>query len=178
MLFSTIQRPTHQARIIRRHVSSKAPTVKSHRTLPSAKMRALISLYHQSDTFITPENLSQRIDEAFIPSETQTGLGHSFGDGYTDLTNALHNMRQKPKLRVWDRENVVVQMDDLWSSAKGGRESKVIEALYGVDITPSREVLPGLEALEESAASKRHWDSFDNRGVVQREALRGKSQKQ
>ncbi|KAF8573944.1 hypothetical protein K439DRAFT_1552471 [Ramaria rubella] len=33
--------------------------------LPPAKLRALITLYHPSSTFITPANLSQRIDLAF-----------------------------------------------------------------------------------------------------------------
>jgi hypothetical protein len=139
-------------------------------------MRALISLYHQSDTFITPENLSQRIDDTFIPQETQTGLGHSFGDGYKDLTIALNDMRRKPKLRDWDRETVPARMADKtqWSSSKGGREWKVIEALYGVDITPSREVFPGLEALEESAAPKRQDGSADDWEAVKREALGGR----
>jgi hypothetical protein len=140
-------------------------------------MRALISLYHQSDTFITPENLSKRIDDTFVPQETQTGIGRLSGDSLKDLTNALNALRKQPKLSDWDREAIVTRTSELpWSSRKGVREWQVIEALYGVDIPPSREVLPGLEVLEESAGS-RHRDSGDDWEAVEQEVLRRKGRK-
>ena len=173
-LSTIIQRRTHQGGFIRRRVSSTTLKVNSHRTLPDAKMRALISLYHQSDTFVTPENLSKRIDDAFIPHETQSGLGRLSGESLKDLTHALHQLRRKPKLSDWDREAIVSRTTDMitWSSGKGGREWKVIEALYGVDIPPSREVLPGLEVLEESAEPLQDSDGSDDWEAVVQEALR------
>lgn len=115
-------------------------------------MRALVSLYHQSDTFITPENLSQRIDEAFVPQETRSRIAQISGKSLKDLHQELKDVRKSPKFRDWDKDAVVTSTNGnvLWSSAKVEREWKVMEALYGVDITPSREVLPGLEVLEES----------------------------
>jgi hypothetical protein len=170
-----IQRRPHQAGFIRRHVSSTASKVKSHRTLASPKMRALISLYHQSDAFVTPETLSQRIDDAFVHNR-RPGISHPPGESLRDFAQALSDLRKKPKLRDWNREGTVsratraTEVNSVWSSFKAGREWKVIEALYGVDVTPSREVLPGLEVLEESVQPPRqHID--DDWEAVKREAL-------
>ncbi|KAF8897310.1 hypothetical protein BD779DRAFT_1490145 [Infundibulicybe gibba] len=144
------------AQILKRHVSSRAPNPQSHRSLPSAKMRALISLYHQSDTFVTPENLSQRIDEAFLP-ESPTATIHT-SVTLKDLENALTDRRTAPRVSEWDMESVGRTLlpgdaDIGWSALRAAREMKVIEALYGVDTTNPRAVFPGLEVLEESADS-------------------------
>lgn len=150
MSFSTCR--TYTAGIIRRHASSSA----SHRSLPDAKMRALISLYHQTDTFITPENLSQRIDDAFVP---QDRLDNKLGRktiSMRDLSSALTEQRKAPKAIEWDDETLMkreVAFNMNWSSLKTARELKVVEALYGVNATQVGEVLPGLEIVEEAAKS-------------------------
>jgi hypothetical protein len=165
-LSTIIQRRTHQAGFIRRHVSSSASKkVKSHRTpppakLPPAKLRALISLYHQADTFITPETLSDRINEAFVSDEKLTGIARTAGDNLKDIATLLTDIREKPKFTEWDRTAMpALEVMSTWSSSfDGGREWKVIEALYGVNISPSHKVLLGLDTLEESAESE-HQDS-------------------
>ncbi|KAF9468946.1 hypothetical protein BDZ94DRAFT_554390 [Collybia nuda] len=158
-LSTVVQRQAHPARCIRRHVSSKASSVPSYRTLPSVKMRALISLYHQADTFITPENLSQRIDDAFVPQKPDSRLDRR-NVTLKDLKGVLDAQRKAPRVSDWDQEAVVSrQYSDAaemgqWSSLKTSRELKVIEALYGVDTTHPRKILPGLDVvLEESKKS-------------------------
>jgi hypothetical protein len=116
-------------------------------------MRALISLYHQSENFITPESLSSRIDEAFVPND----LHLAFRTPVTmrDLENVLADRRNAPRISEWDMDGVMLGQKtgyDIvgWSTVRAAREQKVIEALYGVDTTNNR-LLPGLEVLEESA---------------------------
>ncbi|KAG1820424.1 uncharacterized protein BJ212DRAFT_1340057 [Suillus subaureus] len=36
------------------------------------------SLYHQRDTFVTPENISQKINEAFVPQRNSVNLTSNF----------------------------------------------------------------------------------------------------
>lgn len=151
-LSTIIQRRTHQAGFICRHVSSSASKVKSRRTLPPAKLRALISIYHQADSFITPENLSERIDQAFVSDQKLTGIGRTAGDSLKDVATLLNGIREKPKFTEWDRAAMPSsEVTTTWSSSSdGGREWQVIEALYGVNISPSRKVLLGLDTLEET----------------------------
>jgi hypothetical protein len=153
-LSTVIQRRAHPAGFIRRHVSTKA--AKSYNTLPSAKMRALISLYHQSDSFITPENLSQRIDDAFVPQKLSSRLDRR-NVTLQDLKGVLDAQRKAPKVSDWDQEAAVSrQYTDTsnmgqWSSLKTSRELKVIEALYGVDTTHPQKILPGLDVVLEGS---------------------------
>lgn len=159
-LATVIQRRAHPAGFIRRYVSSKASPVQSHHTLPSAKMRALISLYHQADTFITPENLSQRIDNAFVPQTLDSGLNRR-NVTLQDLKGVLNAQRRAPKVSDWDQEAVVSRQYSeagaigQWSSLKTSRELKVIEALYGVDTTHPQKILPGLEVVLEEKLQKK-----------------------
>ncbi|RDB23232.1 hypothetical protein Hypma_009586 [Hypsizygus marmoreus] len=162
MSFSTIiQRHACSSAVIRRHVSTKAakrPNPKSHRTLPDAKMRALIALYHQADNFITPENLSQRIDEAFVSDTVESKLAFSRSNNpLKDLKNALADQRRAPKIAEWDSESLMRTYHTngvTWSTLRTARELKVVEALYGVNATRVGDALPGLEVLEDSMKSK------------------------
>ncbi|KAG5646424.1 hypothetical protein DXG03_003474 [Asterophora parasitica] len=164
MSFSTLlQRRAHTPlSLFRRHASTKItkPKAKGNRQLPDEKLRALISLYHQTDTFITPENLSQRIDEAFV-SSYEVPLKKSL-PSIRDLETALTNQRNAPKIAEWDQETLVDRtIDDLynpvyqrWSGVKTGRELKVVEALYGVNAAELGSTLPGLEALREAVETE------------------------
>lgn len=141
----------------KRYVSSKQAS-----TLPDYKKRALISLYHQSESFITPENLVERIDEAFR-SSLSTGKLHETPPEVWDLKSVVRVTRTAPKLKQWvpneqtDEEiktpvsNGLGDGSKSWSQATSRRENKVLAALYGVHMTPSGQILPGLEVLEESA---------------------------
>ncbi|KAF6762748.1 hypothetical protein DFP72DRAFT_565951 [Ephemerocybe angulata] len=46
--------------------ASKKQTRQTRSALPREKLRALVSLYHQADTFITQENLIEKINEALL----------------------------------------------------------------------------------------------------------------
>ena len=135
-------------------------------TLPTPKMRALISLYHQADSWVTTENLLQKIDEAFVPDENTlaTSLVDSVGPTVSvlDMKNHIILMRNAPKMAQWDSGSSVREdqyQSAEWSeSGKNRRDLKVIEALYGVAFNHSSKnisqaFLPGLEVLQESASS-------------------------
>ena len=126
-------------------------------------MRALISLYHQADSWVTPENLSQKIDEAFVdPGSLALSTGREENMvSVSDMKNYIGIRRKAPKMAQWDSSSSGGDSDaSQWSeSGKNRRDLKVLEALYGVtafDHTStniSQAFLPGLEVLQESASS-------------------------
>ncbi|KAF8333329.1 hypothetical protein F5887DRAFT_935972 [Amanita rubescens] len=143
------------ARSCFRHVSAVRPN-RPNSTMTPAKLRALISLYHQADTFITLENLSQRIDDAFVGP-----LRHAPMDAViqqqTDfmtlkrLENELQRQRMEPKVMEPDMERGRNSSNNgvSWSGRTGSRDEKVMEALYGVERGQDGQILPGLDVLLE-----------------------------
>jgi len=139
--------------VSKRYVSSKQAS-----SLPDHKRRALISLYHQSESFITPENLNDRIDEAFKTVLSDTVVLNKME--VRDLKSVVQKTRTAPKLKQWvpkgDKESPISDSigdgSSGWSNiTRDRRENKVVAALYGVHVTPSGKILPGLEVLEEYA---------------------------
>lgn len=141
------------------------PEVQSHNTLPPAKMRALIALYHQADDWITEENLMERIDKAFIPDRESTsaivdstGISGPRMVSYDEIEKAKREVLAAPKMSQWDskagaslKEKTHGTNVDSWTNNRATRERKVIEALYGVVISPDgKSLLPGLEVVKES----------------------------
>ena len=170
-------------RLLERNISTKSPpdaasqvNVLSHTTLPTPKLRALISLYHQADSWVTPENLLQKIDEAFVETKSRA-LSSGREENMVsvpDMKNYIKLRRGAPKIAQWDSSSS--GNDDSatsqWSeSGKSKRDLKVLEALYGVTAFDhsstkiSQAFLPGLEALQELGASaiKDHIDDRDIR---------------
>ena len=137
---------------------STSSKVLSHTTLPAAKMRALVALYHQADTWVTPENLLQKIDEAFVPGTANSEFLEENRHivSYEEIEKARKAMQTSPKMAVWEKgSNAFVDRSrkaKSWSDNREKREMKVIEALYGVVTTADASVLPGLEVVEETAA--------------------------
>ncbi|KAF8164987.1 hypothetical protein B0H34DRAFT_620075, partial [Crassisporium funariophilum] len=129
--------------------------------LPPAKMRALISLYHQADSWVTPENLMQRIDDAFVPERARVELHAGTPDRIdylprvSDMRKALQKAKNAPRMEQWDpsMKQSTYASGEVWSEARKKRELKIIEALYGVDATIPGQLSPGLEVLQESAES-------------------------
>lgn len=133
----------------------------SHTSLPSAKMRALVALYHQSETWITPETLLARIDHTFVTSKSQntpetTGPHWERTITYEEIEKAKRVILNAPKMSKWDLTagaplNVRYESNagNSWSNNRAMRERKVIEALYGV-VTTQEKMLPGLEVVKES----------------------------
>ncbi|KAJ7228885.1 hypothetical protein GGX14DRAFT_415612 [Mycena pura] len=152
-------RPVSQARVF----SSAGNAVRTQRSphsvdLPPEKMRALIAMYHQAESFVTYENLSQKIDDAFTnrPEKLVTDMSLAF----KDFGAILRARQNAPKVTEWNPQvkfdpptgnrNTLVR-DRLWSNVYVARDSKVIEALYGVETVGTAKALPGLEALEDGA---------------------------
>ena len=136
--------------------------VQSHTTLPPAKLRALIALYHQADSWITPENLEQRIDEAFVPdplAKQPKGLMefYSPNDRATQTTrvsveelNRLKSyFRMAPKMAQWNQATAADYAGTDWDTNTSRRELRVVEALYGVNAPMGENPRPGLELLQE-----------------------------
>jgi len=121
-------------------------------------MRALISLYHQADTFVTKENLSQRIDDAFASPGAGAALPPDV-PAWKDLYEEVRKQRVAPKYSEWESERThaklaVVPQGGSWSGMLSTRDQKVVEALYGVDMSDaSARAMPGLEVLEEYSGS-------------------------
>ena len=101
-------------------------------------MRALISLYHQSKDFISPSNLSDKIDEVFAKDFYTNRTSFA---GYNNLTSMMAERRDAPAIgNAQTKEQIVTKTWSLGPAAK--REQMVVDALYGVN-----EDLPGLETL-------------------------------
>lgn len=120
--------------------------------LPPEKLRALISLYHESGSFITKENLDDHIDKEF----GKLGIGQFDGrptERYKlDLDRELAERRREPrfgsKVRMADGSGYSTLRRRRWSSGdETEREKRVYAALFGTDMQETRK--PGLEILRE-----------------------------
>lgn len=125
--------------------AGKRPTA----PVPKHRMRALVSLYHESDLFVTPSNLSATIDQEFVhKSSQQTGITHGDDLNYADLEKQYRSRKALPKI---GDSRVVGELDPVkpkeWSASRNMRESQVMRALYGLDVGRR----PGLEVLEEES---------------------------
>ncbi|KAJ7638603.1 hypothetical protein FB45DRAFT_903321 [Roridomyces roridus] len=133
--------------------------------LSPEKMRALIAIYHQAETFITRENLEEKIDEAFTGPESIQTRGDPGSLTMTDFNNLLGRRHDAASVTEWNASQPSFNPQiyasrpessggakmSLWSSSRVARDSKVIEALHGVESLGGGMALPGLETLEDHA---------------------------
>ncbi|KIP12845.1 hypothetical protein PHLGIDRAFT_113433 [Phlebiopsis gigantea 11061_1 CR5-6] len=138
-----------------RYVASKATnnikppshTLPSASTLPPAKMRALISLYHNADRFITPATLSQSIDEAFIKKVDQYYSSNEISR--SELEYDLKDRRALPRIGEGKEQlankQIATDQRNIWSGQESVRENEVRSALFGM----TGRGRPGWEVLEE-----------------------------
>ncbi|EMD37423.1 hypothetical protein CERSUDRAFT_94435 [Gelatoporia subvermispora B] len=124
-----------------------------HTQLPPEKLRALVSLYHQCDTFITPETLSDAIDDAFVYAKQRQrwGLYRELSSDQTAVV--LRKMQEgdptpiRPEWRV-DSEGKVQSTrsneGSTMSKEQSTRSKRVEDALYGL----AGDDHSGLELLE------------------------------
>ncbi|KIM67913.1 hypothetical protein SCLCIDRAFT_1210059 [Scleroderma citrinum Foug A] len=136
-----VHRPVTSS-LARRQLSSK-----SHNDI---KMNALVNLYHQSDRFITPETLSDAIDEAFTKHETlfDDKGRHSFAE----LVQRRARQRHSPKFFLGrDQFHPTAYqssgMGPGWIDSKEKRVDRVYEALVGT----TRDGKPSWTAVKENA---------------------------
>jgi hypothetical protein len=154
----------------RRLLSSAAPaastsaatsaTPADERTnLTPEQLRALVTLYHQSEDFITLETLDARIDQAFLEEvEFQPTLHSQFA-----LQGRLNARRRAP--RVGSPDAALSFRTGQWSNASTGgsiggvggddgtRAMRTAAALLGVD--PGGR--PGLEVVQEERGRMEQW---------------------
>lgn len=121
--------------------SPRSPTpnaTPSATQLPPEKMRALISLYHQSRDFISPANLSDKIDEVFAKDFYANSTSFA---AYWNLVDMVSERKNAP---VIGNPNTREQIQPHgWATGPAAkREQMVFDALYGVDGD-----MPGLETL-------------------------------
>lgn len=146
-------------------------------TLTAPKLRALVSLYHKTADYITPETLNSRIIYAFANPRLPGSLGSALRTqvDYPQLQDAVYSRRKLPRM-VEANEAAKIEVEDVfqntgdgistpgsakpdfWSGKRTTREQRVVNALYGVKgpayaLGP---VLPGLEMLEEEAERIEH----------------------
>ena len=133
-------------------LATRAKTTQAQ--LPSTKLRSLVSIYHQSADFITPETLDSAIDKAFIDDhdEWQAAINVREKDE-NDLYMELKARRALPKLSTGTESAGAEQpIDyDIWSSHSYERAIRLKAALYGVHTpaTGKEAPKPGVEVLEE-----------------------------
>ncbi|KAA1466175.1 hypothetical protein DENSPDRAFT_16337 [Dentipellis sp. KUC8613] len=138
--------------VLARHMSSKsdAPSTLPQFSLSPAKLRALISLYHQSGSFITPENLDTAIEKAFTDVPDIVSIANSKYTTYMDLKADVSARRVAPKF---------IQTEDLarertgYGGSDATRRNQVFEALYGTSNVSS----VGLGLLEDE------WEITEDR---------------
>jgi hypothetical protein len=152
-MFLTVSRSTVRPavrRLITRYKSSAPPGPRKMPDppgLPPERMRALIALYHQADSFITRENLSRRIDEAFLGLETNPPFVGLQTLSPEELKKRVGTRRVEPLIGMREDVNTWRTVGKTWSSHVSPRALAVQAALYGT-YEGGRE-LPGLETLEE-----------------------------
>ncbi|KAI0069048.1 hypothetical protein BV25DRAFT_1817986 [Artomyces pyxidatus] len=130
-------------RHIVRHVSNKPSTSPPSFSLPPQKLRALISLYHESEGFITPENLDARIDLAFTDFESSSSV-HKTHAGQLEMRSALSDRRRLPRYGAPEDSARLLSgsvLDD-----RKARVDGVFDALYGTWNAKR----PGLELLQDT----------------------------
>ncbi|CAE6521271.1 unnamed protein product [Rhizoctonia solani] len=148
---------------------SSNPQEQSHIPLPSpnpplsayslspSKLRALIDLYHSSTSYITPETLSNTIDETFAPRRIAYNTNMRY-ESYLDLVAQRDELDAEPDRMVPTANELGGRgygtpdgfagalSAGTWSTSKAERARMVKAALWGVD--PMAKI--GLETLMEA----------------------------
>ncbi|KAH9844026.1 uncharacterized protein C8Q71DRAFT_730966 [Rhodofomes roseus] len=115
--------------------------------VPKERMRALVSLYHQSDQFLTPSNLAATIDYEFITKHTEgMSVGRSDEYNYANLQEQHRQLKASPKIGD-SRVSFESEKVEMWSGSRHVRDRKVLRALYGLEFGKR----PGLDVLEEES---------------------------
>lgn len=144
-LTAAIRHSLNPTRLIRRYTSSRArdPTA-----VAPDRMRALVELYHQTESFITHENLSKRIDDAFLGTTDSPVLSTYSDETRRMLERKMRDKQRKPRLAGVELDNAYSPGQE-WSSSERSRSGALRAALEGSSETFSS--LPGLAMLEEES---------------------------
>jgi hypothetical protein len=124
--------------------------------LPRKKLRALVSLYHRTATFITPETLDRHIEQEFAvdPSRPQ----------YLDKTLLRNEVVRKnaiPDMTTRGLAGTIGGGSTISTAERRTRRQRLAGALWGVD----EEGNPDLEAVEEAIERKGEGAIPNRRGI-------------
>ena len=121
--------------------------------LPPKKLRALVSLYHQSRTFITPENLDEAIDRAFSEPPSVRIFGGRRTVDWPSLRLEVKERERVSKFGLPETLNSVLSTYEAGYEEREGRVEQVFDAMYGTLETDK----PGLELLQDT------WEDVEER---------------
>ncbi|KAG6333508.1 hypothetical protein ID866_5584 [Astraeus odoratus] len=126
--------PTLSKRLRRVSVTTLSVRCKSSRAHHDVKMNALVSIYHQSDRFITPETLSDAIDQAFTTKDNFSDDKRKYS--CMELLQMRTQQRQAPKFFLGKDQSFPSISDSSgmgpgWTESKERRVDRVCEALMG-----------------------------------------------
>ena len=138
-----------RAKPLARSMSSKPnPQTPPHDfVLPPKKLRALVSLYHQSKSFITADNLDDAIDRAFSePPSVRVFEGRRLVD-WPSLRLEVKERDRLSKFGLPETLNSVLSMYEVgYHEERERRVEQVFDAMYGTLETDK----PGLELLQDT----------------------------
>ena len=115
--------------------------------LPPKKLRALVSLYHQSKSFITPENLDEAIDRAFTDPPSARVVENRRLLDWPSLSLEVKERDRLSKFGLPETLNSVLSMYEMgYYEGRERRVEQVFDAIYGTLETDK----PGLELLQDT----------------------------
>ena len=120
--------------------------------LPPKKLRALVTLYHQSKSFITPENLDEAIDHAFLDVPAMRTFGHR----KIDWPSLRLEVKERERLSKFGLPETLTSPLSTYEAGHEEREKRieqVFDAMYGTWQTNK----PGLELLQDT------WEDVEER---------------
>jgi hypothetical protein len=126
--------------------------------LPPQKLRALVALYHQSQSFVTLENLDEAIDRAFADATNV----RMFGTKRLDWPTLRLEVKDRERLSKFGLPETIGSEMSMYEPGWEGRErriEKVFDAMYGTWQTNK----PGLELLQDT------WEDVEERLKGERE---------
>jgi len=150
------RRTACRAKPLARRMSSKpnSQTPPHDFVLPPKKLRALVSLYHQSKTFITPENLDEAIDRAFAEPPSVRIYGNRRLVDWPSLRLEVKEREKLSKFGFPETLNSLPSMYEVgYYEERERRVEQVFDAMYGTLETDK----PGLELLQDT------WVDVENR---------------
>lgn len=143
------RRAAFRAKPLARSMSSKPnpQTPPDDFVLPPKKLRALVSLYHQSKSFITHENLDEAIDRAFTdPPSVRVYWNRRLVD-WPSLRLEIRERERLSKFGLPETLNSVLSTYEMgYYEEREKRVEKVFDAMYGTLETDK----PGLELLQDT----------------------------
>jgi hypothetical protein len=126
--------------------------------LPPEKLRALVALYHQSESFVTLENLDEAIDRAFADAANVRVFGTQRLDWPT-LRLEVKERERLSKFGLPETLGSALNMYEPGWEQREGRIEQVFDAMYGTWRTNK----PGLELLQDT------WEDVEERLKGERE---------